>query len=689
MNFRQKLGSWLLKPELKKIGKTLPFVPRWRDKKPVWTNWSVDKAVKDGLKASVWVYRCINRRANSVASVPWYVEERKGDVWEVVPNHPIAVLLDEPNPFMSGQSLVQYMVNHLDLGGNAIWHINRVQNAPVELWPIIPDPKRIKPIPDRQRYISHYEYTVDPGDKIRLEPEEIVHFRFIDPGNLYWGLSPLQVAARTVDTDVEAVNWNKISLQNRAVTDGVFAFDHPLTEEQWEEARKMVREQHQGAGNARTPWVLGAGAKWNQMSLSPVEMDFLESRRFSRQEICAVFDVPTLLVGATEASTYNNYATARKAFWEDTMVPLLDDIREALNLALVPYWDPDLLDPSKQANLRVMYDVSNIPALQENFTEKVGNARTLWQMGVPLNMINRRLELGFPEIPGGDEPRVTTGFMYAAGDGPDETKGTWTEEQKTLFWKARDEDKLSWEEKVAQQIAALFQAEGELIVAGFEENGKIGALAEVEGNTTVWEEALAAVYTAVIEHFGQLEGERIAGEAAKRRTAPTERKFDFDPYAELVNQFVVHQAALKVTYMSTTTKTKIAMIIDKALADSETIPQIAARIRRMYLDWATGEDSGIDYPRSLVIARTEVGAASGYGSYNGAVQAEQQIGVAIEKEWISSRDERVRDSHDYMDGERKGLKELFSNGLMYPGDPNGLAEETIMCRCVMANHVIG
>lgn len=691
MSIRTKVGSWLMGPELKKLGDALPFVARWLSGKAQWNDWSTDKAIRDGLKASVWVYRCVNRRAKAAASVPWYVEERKGDKWERIPNHPIEVLLTEPNPFMTGQKLIEYLVNHLDLGGNGIWHIVMARDMPVEFWPIVPDPSLIKPVPDRQNFLSHYEYTLEAGDKRRLEPQEVIHFKFVDPSNFYWGLSPLQVAARVVDTDVEAVRWNKISLQNRAVTDGVFSFDSVLTEAQWKDARKMVREQHQGADNARTPWVLGGGAKWNSMSLSPVEMDFLNSRKFSREEICAVFDVPPILVGAMESSSYNNYGNARKAFWEDAIVPLLDDIRECLDMALVPFWDPQAKEPGRQANIRIMYDLSNVPAMQTNLNDRITAARTLWQMNVPFNDINQRLELGFDEVTGGDVPRSQSQnsmLGLASSSGPKRRKSAtqWSEEQKAMFWKSRDADRQSWEERVNKQVAKRFQDEAKEIASAYEKGGKLEAQAAIEDQGDEWETLLTSVYTAVIEHFGQIEGERLGNH--KGITGPKRRKFVFDPFEELVQQFVTRQTAKKITGILSTTRTLINQQIDQGIEDGESTGQIASRIHKIYKYWADPSDSEIDVSRAMLIARTETGQAAGYGNWAGAKQAEEEFDVEIEKEWISSRDDRVRSSHEDMDGERRLLDEPFSNGLMHPGDAEGDADEVIACRCVEAHHVL-
>ena len=81
--------------------------------------------------------------------------------------------------------------------------------------------------------------------------------------------------------------------------------------------------------------------------------------------------------------------------------------------------------------------------------------------------------------------------------------------------------------------------------------------------------------------------------------------------------------------------------------------------------------------RAETVARTET--ASAYGS---ASQASLEDSSWTHKRWLSAHDSAVRDSHREMDGEVVPVDERFSNGLMFPGDPDGPAEEVINCRCV-------
>ena len=370
-----------------------PLIEPYRTGHPVWTDWRTDTAVEHGLRASAVVYACVRKLATAAASVPWRVEQRSGDKWEPIPNHPIEMLMAHPNPFMARQDLIERLTQHLNLGGNGIWHLVVRDGLPVEIWPLAPD--RTKPVPAPRKYISHYEYDIGAGDVRKLTAKEVIHFQFSDPNNPYWGMSPLQAVSRVVDTDVEAVTWNKVSLQNRAVPDGVFMVNAPnATNQQWQEARDQVRRRYLEKG--REPWVL-FNVDYKQMSLSPVEMDFLNSRKFAREEIASVFGVLPILIGAMDGTTYNNIHVAKRIFWEDTIIPFLDDIKDSLRLTLLPYFDATANDNRVPDNLRIVYDLSNIAALQDNYAKKVKNAKLLFDMGIPMRQINHRLELGFLE----------------------------------------------------------------------------------------------------------------------------------------------------------------------------------------------------------------------------------------------------------------------------------------------------
>lgn len=92
--------------------------------------------------------------------------------------------------------------------------------------------------------------------------------------------------------------------------------------------------------------------------------------------------------------------------------------------------------------------------------------------------------------------------------------------------------------------------------------------------------------------------------------------------------------------------------------------------------------TNLSYNKCVRIARTEGHRVSQEGCYNTQLKAKER-GADIKKQWDSTLDGRTRDTHRKVDGEIRELEEPFSNGLMYPSDPDGQAHEVINCRCAL------
>ena len=368
-----------------------------------WVDWDSSKAIEEGYKSSVPVYACVKKRMDSVSSIPLVVEVKSGDDWEPSSSHPLQMLLDNPNPEMTSGTLVRLMVAHLDLAGNAYWMKIKGGrgNTTKELWPTMP--QHVSITGSQQALIEYYTVGVEQR---RVNEDDMCHFKFVDPSSLTFGQAPLRAAGKAVDIDNSGQSFQKISMQNRGVPDLHISYeDDNLTDEQMTQANAAAKTKT-GPGTARAPWVT-TKAKITQLSMSPVEMDFMETRRFSREDICSAYGVPSSLIAEMGNVNLANAETARRAFWQDTIVPLMDEIIDSLNMCLASEYGVDV---------RIAYDLSNIPALQENYAEKLTNAKIMWSMGVPFNVVNQRLELGLDDIDGGDIGYIPTGVIPTTFD---------------------------------------------------------------------------------------------------------------------------------------------------------------------------------------------------------------------------------------------------------------------------------
>ena len=120
-------------------------------------------------------------------------------------------------------------------------------------------------------------------------------------------------------------------------------------------------------------------------------------------------------------------------------------------------------------------------------------------------------------------------------------------------------------------------------------------------------------------------------------------------------------------------KTSVRMEISRGIAQSLSYQEIARNVKNT---------TNVDYNKSLRIAKTEGHRIQCESAYNVQLKAKEK-GADIVKQWDSTLDSRTRPTHQKLDGELVKVDEKFSNGLLYPGDSNGIASEVVNCRCAL------
>jgi HK97 family phage portal protein len=388
-----------------------------------------ERMTREGFERNVTVYACVMEIARAVAGVPWCLYQvrggrggkvdgrrvvkllsfagatkaaaggyRKAIERAEVEEHPLLKLLERPNPMQGGGAFVEMAAAFLTLHGNSyIEHAAPKAGPPRELWILRPDRVTVKVGNAKDGYIVGYAYGDNPdGPNVQLfKPEQVLHMRMFSAGDDVYGLSPLMVAARSVDSDNEAQKWNWSLLKNSGRPASAFTYEKFLGPEQVEQLRSEIRKSHAGAANAGRPMILHGGLDYKQLSLTPAEAEWLNSRKMSKLEICQAFGVPGELIGDTDHKTYQNYREARSAFYQETVLPFLDRFRDDLNNWLTPRFGE---------GLRLDYDKDQIEALQEDQTQ-------LWQrveQSTVLTINEKRAALGYDDLPNGDELLVSS-----------------------------------------------------------------------------------------------------------------------------------------------------------------------------------------------------------------------------------------------------------------------------------------
>ncbi len=316
----------------------------------------------DRLSNNSAVYACLRARLAGYLEAPVQVwEEQPGNQRTVLPDHPAGALLDRPNPYLTGRSLLWYLQWCKVLDGNAYVRKVRAGNGqPVELWPI--SPSRIEPKGDRDQFIAYYRYEYAPAKFEAIPAEDIIHFRVgMDDQDHLKGISELKRLLREVSADDAATSFSDELLHNYAMPGLVVSVEEGIDAEEAQRAKDRIASNF-GPGNRGRVAVISGGATASAFSFSPRDLNLQELHRLPEERISAVIGVPAIVAGlgaGLDRSTYSNFREAREAFVEQTILPEYAADDEVWTLHLLTEFD------SSPAHL-VAHDISKMRALQED-----------------------------------------------------------------------------------------------------------------------------------------------------------------------------------------------------------------------------------------------------------------------------------------------------------------------------------
>jgi len=300
----------------------------------------------DAFKRNVIAYKAVGMVARCGATIPFEVWD--GD--EKLDEHPLIELLNRPNPMQAKGAFFESVIAFLMLTGNTYVHGASVGGPPLELWGLRPDRMRILPAPQG---IRGFVYDINGAKKTWdvdqvTGKSEILHVKFFNPLDDWYGMSPVEAAAWAVDAHNLSGEWNQSLLQNSGKPAGALVYNpgdgmpNTLNEKQRANLREELNAQTVGTKNAGRALILDGGLDWRQISMSAVDMDWLNGKRESAREIALAFGVPPMLLGIPGDNTYSNQSEARSAFYDDTVLPVLQYLLDELNHWLCPVYGPGI-----------------------------------------------------------------------------------------------------------------------------------------------------------------------------------------------------------------------------------------------------------------------------------------------------------------------------------------------------------
>jgi len=319
---------------------------------PVWAPRDYSAFAREGFMQNAIVYRCVRMIAEAAASIPLLLYEGTNEIED----HPLIGLLRRPSLDHTGTDFLEAWYGFLLVSGNAYVEAVALDGELRELHILRPD--RMKVIPGVDGWPEGYEYTVC-GRSVRFLDEvvegvrPILHLKLFHPVNDHYGMSPIEAAATAIDIHNTAAGWNKALLDNSARPSGALVYaasNGQMTDEQFTRLRSELETNFQGARAAGRPLLLEGGLDWKPLSLSPKDMDFIEAKNAAAREIALAIGVPPMLLGIPGDNTYSNYQEAQRAFWRQTVLPLVNRTARALANWLAPAFADSLFVPGDSAS---------------------------------------------------------------------------------------------------------------------------------------------------------------------------------------------------------------------------------------------------------------------------------------------------------------------------------------------------
>lgn len=318
---------------------------------PVWAPRDYAAFAREGFMQNAIVYRCVRMIAEAAASIPLLLYEGTTEIED----HPLIGLLRRPSLDHTGTDFLEAWYGFLLVSGNAYAEAVALDGELRELHILRPD--RMKVIPGLDGWPEGYEYTVC-GQSVRFIDDvvegvrPILHLKLFHPVNDHYGMSPIEAAATAIDIHNTASGWNKALLDNSARPSGALVYaasNGQMTDEQFTRLKGELETNFQGARAAGRPLLLEGGLDWKPLSLSPKDMDFIEAKNAAAREIALAIGVPPMLLGIPGDNTYSNYQEAQRAFWRQTVLPLVNRTAQALASWLAPAFADSLFVPRDSA----------------------------------------------------------------------------------------------------------------------------------------------------------------------------------------------------------------------------------------------------------------------------------------------------------------------------------------------------
>lgn len=596
------------------------------------------------------VRTCVDFLARNIAQLGLHVFRRVSETdRERLRTHGLALTLSKPLPAdmkVTRYRLIESLMGDLGVYFNAYWLKIRNENGQIGLFRIPPTYVNVAGglVPTR------YEVTIG-GKKREFDPAEIVHFRGYNPENAVAGLSPLETLRRVLAEEHEAGNYRQGLWRNSARISGVIK--RPKDVPEWsDDARGQFiaqwEELYSGEENSAKTAVLEEGMEWQAVSFNAQESEYLAGRKLTREECARAYHIPLPLVGILDHATFSNIREQHKHLYQDSLGPWLAMIEQDIELQLLPEYDDS-------ENVYVEFNIAE--KLQGSFEEQATAMQTA--VGRPwMTPDEARAKQNMPSM-GGDAAQLGTPLNVLVGGQASPRDSAPPPGQSAALpsgQKARGFDSAApnLRQRHEQQWTAVLSRHyrrQEAAIVGRVPKAARPSKADIGG---VWfdEERWNSELTADLFKLNRMTAVAFANYLS-------EQLGGVEASEDRMLAWLQEHSQIQAAGINNQTQQEIA----KALGD----PDAAGAVKHVFevalSAWAFQQ------------AVSAVTAAANFGANESA-----NANNLRRKTWrVNSGNPRPE--HQAMAGETVGIRDVFSNGMRWPGDPAGGVENNSNCQC--------
>ncbi len=588
------------------------------------------------------VRTCVDFLARNIAQLGLHVFQRVSETdRKRLRDHPLAVLIGKPNPWTTRYRLIESLMADLGIYFNAYWL--KVKGGD-RLYLLRVPPQYVTP----SGGLVSTRYEISLGSKtLKPTPDQIVHFRGYNPESAIQGLSPLETLRRVLAEEFASGDYREYFWRNAARMGGFV--ERPADAPEWStDERQRFREQfealYSGGSNSGKTAILEDGMTWKQGTFSAQESEYLAGRKLTREECARAYHIPLPMVGILDNATFSNIKEQHKNLYQDCLGPWLAMLEQDIELQLLPEFGSE----------GVYCEFNIAEKLQGSFEEQTAAMQSA--VGRPwMTPDEARARFNMPSL-GGDASELATPLNVLIGgqasprdSAPDETgqaamayKALKAAQVDPTLATARARHITKW----AQVITKFFERQRNAIIGRVRDDSAI-EMVWIDGER--WDGELTADLYRLNSATAQVWAKWVAD------------RLDTDLDVARMENYLLAVSQNSAARINGTTRNEIA----SALL-SET-PRDAVK---QLFEVATGS-------RADGIAASGVNTAANFGSHEGA----RQGGLRTKTWQHNGGGANPRDEHMAMNGETVPIGDVFSNGMRWPGDPAGGAENNAYCNC--------